>query len=210
MIKKLAALLSICTILLLQSCTKDDYEAIGDEIYDEDEYSPTLSPNERELLVVLEPYFIVDGVKKYIISDSIFNIAITINNNKWGTYAANYYPPNKQTVEISNGFSTTNDTAKYAVVAPQTYTSYEDPQTAGEFATVLTENLDLEPGTYNVILESFYILDKQGNAYFIPVNYMRFVTIELSTKSAFVGTMEIDLTNILLATQKGMLTQGLP
>jgi len=194
MIFKKIAFVAFCALFSLGACTKDDYNEIGNKIYD-DEYTSTISPYDRELLLVVEPYLEVDGQKKYIVSDSIFNLSISINNKKWGMYSSAYYPTANQTLETHNSFYTTDDTAKYAVVAPQTYTSYEKPQTAGEFATVMTENLILEPGTYYVLVESFLIKDKQGNVFSVPVNMMRIVTIKESTKSAYIGAFEVDITS---------------
>jgi hypothetical protein len=158
---RLLIVLFIFDLLLLTSCYKGD-----GYLYQYDEptiYSASDKVVFSEIVLFLKP-FVNDGAqKKYIVTDSLRNIVIKINNRVWTT-------PNSyglDTMHVNNKASVNNyRVTPEAVTYPVQINVVSYPEvfeTAGQYADLLNNYFYLNPGIYICQLQSFDVKNVSGN-----------------------------------------------
>lgn len=172
------------------ACTKDDNEALN---YNSSStiYSDENTTTFREILLVLKPYLLVDGHKKYLVAEEISNVSLTINDKFWGSFDS--YTINTSlygNTSQSGNYVVSDSMVRYPVIAP--YQSLKDTlTTAGEYAQLLNNLFTLEPGFYFCRLTSFEIKDVNGETHSFETNIMQAIEIKENSRSAFLGEFEV-------------------
>jgi hypothetical protein len=187
MIKKSILLL---LLPLLMACNKDDNEAwnynSSSTIYS-DENATAFS----EILLVLKPYVMVDGHRKYVVTDRISNVSLTINNKLWGNF--NSFAINTSlygNTSQSGNYTVSDSIVRYPVIAP--YQSLKDTlTTAGEYAQLLNNLMTLEPGFYFCRLSSFEVRGLSGETHSFETTIVKAIEIKENSRSAFLGEFEV-------------------
>jgi hypothetical protein len=184
----------LTTILLfsLHSCSKDENSP-----YTYSSESTIYSDYEtiafKEVLFIAEPFIVVDGQKKYLVADCIYNISIKVNNAVWGTFQSltvdTSHIENKESIDK---YLVANNAIKYSVIAPQ-QSDKDTLTTAGEYADLINNFLTLKPGYYIFQIEYFDI--KLSDSEIKRVYPMITVPIEVkeNVKSSFLGEYEIEI-----------------
>jgi hypothetical protein len=193
-VMRVLIVLFVSALLALASCSKDD-----GYLYQYDEptiYSASDNIVFSEIILFLKP-FVNDGSrKKYIVTDSLRNIVIKINNKAWTT-------PNSyglDTIHINNKSSVNNyrvtpDAITYPVQInvvsyPETF------ETAGQYADLLNNYFHLDPGTYICQLYSFDVKDISETTTTIYTPSISFpLEIKPGQKSINVGEFEVLINN---------------
>lgn len=183
-------LLLLLLLPLLMACNKDDNEAWN---YNSSStiYSDENTTAFREILLVLKPFVMVDGQKKYVVAEEISNVSLTINDKFWGSfdsYAINtsLYGNTSQT----GNYLVSDSMVRYPVIAP--YQSLKDTlTTAGEYAQLLNNLMTLEPGFYFCRLSSFEVKDLTGETHSFETNIIQAIEIKENNRSAFLGEFEV-------------------
>lgn len=186
--KKIYALLFLA-ILGFASCEKDSSDAYS---YNSSStiYSSENSIRFKELLLVLKPYVMVDGEKKYVVTETIYNVKLSVNGKAWGSFDS-YNVNTSLYVNSSQGDYLVSDTAvRYAVIAP--FQSIKDTlTTAGEYAQLLNNIFVLEPGFYFCKVDSFEVTDLSGVTRKFETSVLQAVEIKENSRSAFLGEFEV-------------------
>lgn len=186
--KKIFTLLFLA-LLGFTSCEKDNADAYS---YNSSStiYSSENSTRFRELLLVLKPYVLVDGQKKYIVTEAVYNVKLSVNGKAWGSFDS-YNVNTALFINSSQGDYLVTDTAvRYAVIAP--YQSLKDTlTTAGEYAQLLNNIFTLEPGFYFCKVESFEVRDLSGVNRKFETPVLQAVEIKENSRSAFLGEFEV-------------------
>lgn len=176
-------------LLGFASCEKDTTDAYS---YNSSStiYSSENSTRFKELLLVLKPYVMVDGQKKYVVTETVCNVKLSVNGKAWGSFDS-YNVNTSLYVNSSQGDYLVSDTAvKYAVVAP--YQSLKDTlTTAGEYAQLLNNIFVLEPGFYFCKVESFEVKNLSGVTHKFETPVLQAVEIKENSRSAFLGEFEV-------------------
>jgi hypothetical protein len=183
-------LLLLSAIFSLTACTEEDFTPFTYSseatIYSQSGEQTRL----RELLLVIKPYLLIEGEKKYIVTDSLYNVAISINLKPWGQFFSLPKDPELYSSEPLNSYQVTAAQVKYGVLAP--YRSDNDTlTTAGEYAQLLNNFILLEPGFYFCEVESFDIKDVNGNRKTVRTSILETVEIQANSRSAFIGEFEV-------------------
>ena len=180
----------LVVIFTLVSCNKDDgnpYSYDQQTIYSDTETNPF-----REFVMLLKPYILDNGVRKYIVEDSLFNVKVNINGQDWGEFASLKVDTSAYTIENLNGFRVTAREVKYPVIAP--YALPEDTlHTAGQFAALINNFYVLKPGDYIAEVPFFRVKRSDGVTVAVKANIVEWVRIEENSRSAFIGEFEVEL-----------------
>lgn len=186
--KKIFTLLFLA-LLGFTSCEKDNTDAYS---YNSSStiYSSENSTRFKELLLVLKPYVMINGQKKYVVTETVYNVKLTVNGKTWGSFDS-YDVNTSLYVNSSQGNYQVSDTAvRYAVIAP--FQSIKDTlTTAGEYAQLLNNIFVLEPGFYFCKVESFEIRDLSGAVRKFDTPVLQAVEIKENSRSAFLGEFEV-------------------
>lgn len=174
---------------LLMACEEDN----GPYNYDSAStiYSDENTTTFREILLVLKPYVLVDGQRKYVVADEISNISLTINDKFWGKFDsysinATLYGNTSQ----SGHYMVSDSMVRYPVIAPYQLTK-DTLTTAGEYAQLLNNLMTLQPGFYFCRLSSFEIKDVNGKTHSFETNIMQAIEIKEKSRSAFLGEFDV-------------------
>ncbi|MGB0175821.1 MAG: hypothetical protein ACPF9D_01560, partial [Owenweeksia sp.] len=106
----------LTAIIILAGCAKNDgnpYSYDQQTIYSDTETNPF-----REFVMLLKPYMLDNGVRKYIVGDSLLNVKVNINGREWGAFSSLQVDTTAYTIESLNGFRVTGKEVKYPVIAP--------------------------------------------------------------------------------------------
>ena len=183
-------LLLFLLLPLLMACSEDEN---GPYNYDSSStiYAEQTTTAFREILLVLKPYVMVDGHKKYVVADKISNVSLTINNKLWGNF--NSFAINTSlygNTSQSGNYTVSDSMVRYPVIAP--YQSLKDTlTTAGEYAQLLNNLVILEPGYYFCRITSFEITDLNGKTHSFETNIMKAIEIKVNSRSSFLGEFEV-------------------
>lgn len=154
-------------------------------------YSDENTTSFREILLVLKPYVMEDGQKKYVVADEISNISLTINDKFWGTFNSYSINPSLYgNTSLSGNYMVSDSMVRYPVIAPYQITK-DTLTTAGEYAKLLNNLMTLEPGFYFCRLSSFEVKDVNGETHSFETNIMQAIEIKENTRSAFLGEFEV-------------------
>ncbi|NOU45473.1 MAG: hypothetical protein HOO86_00240 [Bacteroidales bacterium] len=186
--KKILATVGLLIALVIMGCSKDNspYSYPNESTI----YSETNKINFRELLVILKPYTMVDNQKKYILTDSLFNVHFSVNGNEWGKFNSAKTDTTRYQDEMFNDFKVTDEVVKYPVIAPF-QTAKDTLTTAGEYSDLLNAYFTLEPGFYICNVESFEFRDENGVMKKVETTIIEPVEIKENLRSAFIGEFEI-------------------
>lgn len=182
-------LLTFTALFGLTACDKEYSDAYS---YDSSStiYTRENSTRFRELLLVIKPYLLENGQKKYIVTDAVRNVRLSINSKPWGSFNSLDVNTSLYLNSALGEFRVSDSAVKYAVIAP--FQSQKDTlTTAGEYAQLLNNIFMLEPGFYFCKLESFELKDLSGETHFYETSVIQAVEIRENTRSAFLGEFEI-------------------
>ncbi|MDR3366090.1 MAG: hypothetical protein LBO71_03885 [Prevotellaceae bacterium] len=154
--KKTAAAASLFAVFLTAACSEND----GFDGYSYSEptiYSPSNKPVFSEIILFLQPYIMDGGTKKYVLTDTLRSIAVSIND-KMQRIATSYgmdtlHVRNKSTV---GSCRVTTDSIAYPVQV-NVLMFPEKFSTAGEYANLLNSYFELSPGAYICRIQSFSV-----------------------------------------------------
>ena len=174
---------------LLMACEEDN----GPYNYDSAStiYSDENTTAFREILLILKPYVMEDGQKKFVVAEEISNISLSVNNKFWGNF--NSYPINPSlygNATQSGNYVVSDSMVRYPVIAPYQITK-DTLTTAGEYAQLLNNLMTLEPGFYFCRLTSFEVKDVSGQIHSFETNIMKAIEIKENSRSAFLGEFEV-------------------
>jgi hypothetical protein len=138
--------------LFLPSCSEES----NPYFYDEPTiYSESNKILFSEIIFFIKPYVLDAGQKKYIVSDTLKNISLKINNTiekKSDSYSLDVsHLPSK---EIHGNYVVTEQSVHYPVVMSISMIP-EALVTAGQYADLLNDYLNLQPGIYVCQIVSF-------------------------------------------------------
>lgn len=154
--------------------------------------SPTSTAFVKNLLFIIKPYIRVNGQNKYIVSDSIVNIDIHINNKEWGTYKSSALDTSIVSKSPISGYWLSSDTLKYSVVADNRFVM-DSLKTAGAYANLMHNYLMLEAGDYIFELASFDVKLQNGRLKKIYPGVTKLLQITDKMTSLFVGEYSIEV-----------------
>jgi hypothetical protein len=157
-------------------------------------YSDTKTTQFKELVIIIKPYILVDNQKKYIVTDTIKNVNIKINNKPWGMYNSFGIDTSLFVNEKISNLHTSNSATKYPIIAPYK-TSNDTLTTAGEYSDLLNNHLTLEPGNYICQVESFEIKQSDGTIKKVKPFIIAPIEIKENMRSALVGEFEVQINN---------------
>jgi len=180
-------------ILLMMGCSKSDFTPYS---YSSDStiYSDTKTTQLRELVIIIDPFILIDNEKRYIVTDTIKNVIVRINNKLWGNFNSFAIDTSIFVKGKTTNFYSTNTVTKYSIIAPYT-TSMDTLKTAGNYSDLLNNFLTLEPGAYICQIESFDMKQIDGTIKKIKPFIVVPVEVKENTKSALVGEFEVQISN---------------
>jgi hypothetical protein len=175
--------------LLFIGCDKKSYSPYS---YSNEStiYSDSKTTQFRELVIIIDPYVLIGGIKKYIVTDTIKNVTIKISNKPWGVYNSFGIDTSVFVKEKLTNFYSTNTVTKYSIIAPFK-TSSDTLKTAGEYSDLLNNYLTLEPGAYICQIESFDIKQIDGTIKKVKPFIVIPIEVKENSQSALVGEFEI-------------------
>ena len=178
-------------ILFFIGCSKEDYSPYT---YSNEStiYSDTKTTMFRELILIIDPYTLIGNEKKYIVTDSIQNVNIKINNKLWGVCNSFGIDTSIFIKEKTFNYYVTNSIVKYSIIAPYN-TSSDTLRTAGEYSDLLNNYLTLEPGNYICQIESFEIKHLDGTLEKIKPFIVVPIEVKENSRSALVGEFEVQI-----------------
>lgn len=188
-------LLILCFILtvIFSACSKNDtspytYSSQA-TIFSEDE-----EVTFRELVFMIRPFVISEGEIKYVVTDSIFNVEVSINDEPWGNFESLGLNTSVFDTEVLGDLLVTDALVKYPVIAP--FQSKKDTfNLAGEYADLLNNYLVLEPGAYICEIESFEMLLQNGDIKHVETYIVEHIQIGEDVVSVFLGEFDVPLNN---------------
>jgi hypothetical protein len=146
----------------------------------------------REVLFTIKPYIMAGGVKKFIVTDTLLNVKVKMNNTLWSTtksLALDTSGVQKQTLGL---FQVSDYNLKYSVIA-----NYQPEKTvlttAGEYSDLLRAYMNIEPGVYFCQVESFEIRLADGSRRKTVPLISEMVEITANTRSLFLGEFEVEI-----------------
>lgn|GEM_PF-4571495 len=185
--KRLSILLFSIAIF---GCAADDYTTpISQATVDTDNESDF-----EEVLVDVEITTIDPATQevRYVLLDSIYDIAVDINGENWGVFDEKTGPinPNASAVSQVNGFYVQSEPYTHHLTLNYNAAS-SDLQTAGEAANFLRGFL--LPGDYFFKLNELKINDIANEPMTIQLSTTQLLTIEPKERSVFVGKFNITI-----------------
>jgi hypothetical protein len=147
-----------------------------------------------EIIFFLKPYIFEAGQKKYIVSDTLKNISLKINNTiekKSDSYSLDIaHLPSK---EIHGDYIVTEQPVHYPVIM-NIATIPEALITAGQYADLLNDYLNLQPGAYVCQIVSFDFKTASGELKTVYTPTLSFpLEVEENRASANLGDFEIEV-----------------
>ena len=181
----------ICSLFLLYSCS----DSLDSYRYNE----PTIySQNNKvlfsEIIFFMKPYVMDNGQKKYIATEVLKNISLKINNKieqKADSYFLNI--DHLDSKEIYGNYLVTNQSIHYPVVMNVTMIP-DQLTTAGQYADLLNDYLNLQPGVYVCQIVSFDIATISGEWKTVYTPALSFpLEVKDNMLSANLGEFEIEI-----------------
>ena len=144
----------------------------------------------RELMFILKPYMMHEGVKKYIVVSSIDNINILINGQEWGKSSSLVVDVSNINKEVVENFYVRTEPVKYVTKAPFVL-SNEILTTAGDYSELLSRYLSLQPGGYICQIEYLEFTDNKGDIHRYYPLIAEYFEVKENIVSAYIGEFEI-------------------
>ncbi len=178
---------------LLIKCSKEDYSPY---FYSNEStiFSDSKTTKFREFVIIIVPYVLTGDEKKYIVTDTIKNVRIKVNNQLWGIYHSFAIDTSIFVKEKLINFYSTRTKTKYSIIAPYK-TSLDTLKTAGAYSDLLNNYLAMEPGNYICQLESFDIKQIDGKKRTVKPFIVFPVEVRENSRSALAGEFEVQVNN---------------
>jgi hypothetical protein len=173
------------------SCSEDGSSYLYNE--------PTIySENDKylfsEVVFFMKPYIYEDNRKKYIVTDTLKNITLTINNKiekKSDSYSLDI--DHLSSKETGTDYVLTEQSIQYPVVVGVTMIP-ETLTTAGQYADLLNDYMNLQPGIYICRIVSFDIKTISGELKTVYTPTLSFpLEVQENKVSAHLGEFEIEV-----------------
>jgi hypothetical protein len=182
----------LCSFFLIFSCSKDN-DLNGYSYYSESTiYSSTTTVQFREVLLTIKPYIVLENVKKFIVTDSLLNVKVKMNNTSWSTSNSLFLDTTSLADEVYGEFIITDSPIKYSIIARFEPTK-DTLTTAGEYSDLLRNYMNIEPGVYFCRVESFEIKLADGSAKKVVPLISEMVEIKDSMRSLYLGDFEVEV-----------------
>jgi len=181
----------ICSLFLLYSCDK----ALDSYYYSEPTiYSQSNKVLFSEIIFFMKPYVMDNGQKKYIATEMLKNISLKINNKiEKGADSYLLDITHIGSKEIYGNYFVTNQSIHYPVVMNVTMIP-DQLITAGQYADLLNDYLNLQPGVYVCQIVSFDIATISGKWETVYTPWLSFpMEVKENIISANLGEFEIEI-----------------
>lgn len=181
--------ITVIFVAVFTSCSEDDglpYSYSSESTI----YSSSNKRILRELMFILKPYMIHEGVKKYVVVSSIDNINILINGQAWGKSSSLAVDVSNINKEVLENFYVRSEPVKYVTKAPFVL-SNEILDTAGDYSELLSNYLSLQPGGYICQIEYIEFTDNNGDIHRYYPLIAEYFEVKENTVSAYIGEFEI-------------------
>lgn len=157
-------------------------------------YSDSQTTQFKELDIIIEPFVMIGNLKQYIVTDTIKNVRVKINDKIWGIYNSFGIDTSLFKKDGISNLYLTSTLTKYSVIA--SYSANNDTlKTAGEYAGLLNNYLTLKPGNYICEIESFEIKQIDGTIKKIKPFIVAPFEVKENYQSALLGEFEIQINN---------------
>lgn len=153
-------LLLIAISTLCFSCNNEEYEPYYQS--DPSGYSNTNKVYFSNIILFMKPYTLFDGEKKYIATEQLFNLELSINKlwtNTFDSYRFDISKINQQ--EKTEHFFLSDKPIPYAFEIDVSMVP-EELLTAGDYAHLLNHYWNLQPGAYICQIKSFDLITLSG------------------------------------------------
>jgi hypothetical protein len=178
--------------LLLFSCEEEDELTAYTYNSESTIFNQSNQVQFREVLFTIKPYLNAGGTKKFIVTDTLLNVKVKMNNTLWSTaksLAIDTAGVQKQTM---GSFQVSDYNLKYSIIA-----NYQPEKTtlttAGEYSDLLRAYMNIEPGVYFCQVESFEIKLPDGTRRKVIPLISEMVVITTNTRSLFLGEFEVEI-----------------
>lgn len=175
-----------------QSCSEDP--ALNGYSYFSEStiFSSDTSVTFREVLLVIRPFMLENSVKKYIVTDTLLNVRVKMNNTLWSVTRSLFLDTTAVEGSASGNFMVTDTPLKYSIIAG--YQPQKDTlTTAGEYSELLRGFMIIEPGVYFCRVESFEFRMNDGNLKKVVPLISEMIEITEDTRSLFLGEFEVEI-----------------
>ncbi|GHT25696.1 hypothetical protein AGMMS4957_20910 [Bacteroidia bacterium] len=178
---------------MLHACS--DYDAENSFYYNKPSiYSESDKVLFSEVIFFVKPYVVDAGQRKYVVTDTLKNVSLKINNKIERTsdsYALDI--DHLLAKETLGDYQVTAQSIHYPVVMGVTMIP-EELTTAGQYADLLNNYMNLQPGIYVCQIVSFDIKTALGT---LKTVYTPAISFSLEVKenmlSADLGVFEVEL-----------------
>jgi hypothetical protein len=185
-------LLLACFSLLI-ACNKEGFSPYNYS-NEGDIYSTSDKVKFREVLFTLKPYILVNAQKKYVVSDSIKNVVVKINDKTWSVVHSFPMVTTQFLPETVGNWRIMEQALSYPIVAP-----FQAPKTtlttAKEYAILLSNFFIIENGTYFCRIESFDIRQQNGLFRTVKPQLVTIVEVKDNSRNAWLGELEVQVPN---------------
>lgn len=182
--------IALSTILLC-ACDKDDYEPYY--TYDSSIYVDSDEVFMSELILFVKPYVMEGDTRKYILTESIYDLNIKINNFWEGHFESYSFDIRSNMEDRNEHFYLSNEAIPYPFVI-EIATVPDNLITAGDYSGLLNNYWNLQPGAYVCQIQSFRIKTIAGEE--IKVNTPSLIVPLEVTKgvaSVNLGTFDVEI-----------------
>lgn len=184
----------LVTILLFNSCGKDD--SFSDETYYNSStiYSTDNSSDFRELVCIINLVKENGADDLYMVTPTIHEIVFTVNGKEWGVYNTLEIDTTQVNYIQDNDLFFSTYPLNHSLIAP--YIPSSDTLTmAGEYADLLLDINVIEPGSYLCRFESLKYTDANNDTITIYPQLVAPFVVEENAISTYLGTFDIYIEN---------------
>lgn len=146
----------------------------------------------REILLTIKLFVNTPDGKKYVVTDSLLNVTIKMNEVVWGVMNSLSIDTSAIVKELNNSYFLTEFPVKYNILA-RYQPSKPVLTTAGEYADMLRSFLILEPGFYFCRIISFQFRMPDGKMKTVVPLISETIEITKDTRSLFLGEFEVEI-----------------
>lgn len=186
-------LIPLCLLFLIFTCC-DKEDVFTPYTYQNEStiYSDGTSIQFREILLTIKLYVQTGNGKKYLVTDSLLNVTIKMNEVVWGKFNSLSLDTSVIVNETFDKYLVSGIPLKYNVLA-----RYQPAKpllsTAGEYSNMLRSFLILEPGFYFCQVESFGIRLPTGEVKRVVPLISQTIEVSPETRSLYLGEYEVEI-----------------
>jgi hypothetical protein len=155
-------------------------------------YSSSTTLQFREILLNIKPYILTAEGKRFVVTDSLLNVSIKMNETNWGVMNSLSLDTSAVQFEPHGFYNVCELPLKYNVLA-RYQPSNPVLNTAGQYADMLRSYLILEPGFYFCRVSSFQIRLTDGSLKTIPTLISENIEVSSNTRSLYIGEFEVEI-----------------